>query len=198
MEKIPGRIAALILAMALALGGCGDAAGIEEETGNVITDNSTPEELYERALKEDILVVYTVSTRVVDTKEAFEKAYPGLFVEVRDLRSPNLIEEVEKGNVSGTPVCDVVLCNDNSGEFKSRLVDTGIVVPFLPEDIGVHMEEAAADGMVSFLNEAEILFYSTKEYSECPIENIWELTEEKYKGRVYMPNPLRSFSTSCV
>ena len=57
MEKIPGRIAALILAMALALGGCGDAAGIEEETGNVITDNSTPEELYERALKEDILVV---------------------------------------------------------------------------------------------------------------------------------------------
>lgn len=195
MEKIPGRIAALILAMALALGGCGDAAGIEEETGNVITDNSTPEELYERALKEDILVVYTVSTRVVDTKEAFEKAYPGLFVEVRDLRSPNLIEEVEKGNVSGTPVCDVVLCNDNSGEFKSRLVDTGIVVPFLPEDIGTHMEEAAADGMVSFLNEAEILFYSTKEYSECPIENIWELTEEKYRGRIYMPNPLRSFST---
>lgn len=195
MEKIPGRIAALILAMALALGGCGDAAGIEEETGNVITDNSTPEELYERALKEDILVVYTASTRVVDTKEAFEKAYPGLFVEVRDLRSPNLIEEVEKGNVSGTPVCDVVLCNDNSGEFKSRLVDTGIVVPFLPEDIGVHMEEAAADGMVSFLNEAELLFYSTKEYSECPIENIWELTEEKYRGRIYMPNPLRSFST---
>lgn len=195
MEKIPGRIAALILAMALALGGCGDAAGIEEENGNVITDNSTPEELYERALKEDILVVYTVSTRVVDTKEAFEKAYPGLFVEVRDLRSPNLIEEVEKANVSGTPVCDVVLCNDNSGEFKSRLVDTGIVVPFLPEDIGIHMEEIAADGMVSFLNEAEILFYSTKVYDDCPIENIWELTEEKYKDRIYMPNPLRSFST---
>ena len=195
MEKIPGRIAALILAMALALGGCGDAAGIETKNMNIITDNSTPEELYEMALKEDTLVVYTVSTRVVDTKEAFEKAYPGLFVEVRDLRSPNLIEEVEKGGGDGSPVCDVVLCNDNSGEFKSRLIDTGIVVPFLPEDIGIHMEEAAADGMVSFLNEAEILFYSTKVYEDCPIENIWELTEEKYKDRIYMPNPLRSFST---
>ena len=195
MEKISGRVAALILAIALALSGCGDAAGTEIKNINVITDNSTPEELYEKALKEDTLVVYTVSTRVVDTKEAFEKAYPGLFVEVRDLRSPNLIEEVEKGDGSGTPVCDVVLCNDNSGEFKSRLVDTGIVVPFLPEDIGIHMEADTANGMVSFLNEAEILFYSAKEYSECPIENIWELTEEKYKDRVYMPNPLRSFST---
>ncbi len=195
MGKISGRIAALILAVAAALCGCGDKAATETETGNVITDSCTPEELYERGLKEDALVVYTVSTRVVDTKEAFEKTYPGLFVEVRDLRSPNLIEEVEKGCSNKTPVCDVVLCNDNSGEFKSRLVDTGIVVPFLPEDIGIHMEEAAADGMVSFLNEAEILFYSTKEFSQCPIENIWELTEEKYKGRIYMPNPLRSFST---
>ena len=92
MGKISGRVAALIFAIALALSGCGDAAGTETKNINVITDNSTPEELYEMALKEDTLVVYTVSTRVVDTKEAFEKAYPGLFVEVRDLRSPNLIE----------------------------------------------------------------------------------------------------------
>ena len=195
MGKIFGRIAALIFIMAFALSGCANPSGAESEKQTVIIDNSTPEELYERAQKEDTLVVYTVSTRVVDTKEAFEKAYPGLFVEVRDLRSPNLIEEVEKGNGSGTPVCDVVLCNDNSGEFKSRLVDTGIVVPFLPEDIGGHMEAAATDGMVSFLNEAEILFYSTKVYEDCPIDNIWELTEEKYRGRIYMPNPLRSFST---
>lgn len=195
MGKISGRIVVLILIMALALSGCGGTVGTETKNMNIITDNSTPEELYERALKEDTLVVYTVSTRVVDTKEAFEKTYPGLFVEVRDLRSPNLIEEVEKGSGSGTPVCDVVLCNDNSGEFKSRLVDTGIVVPFLPEDIGDHMEEVAAEGMVSFLNEAEILFYSTKVYEDCPIDNIWELTEEKYRGRIYMPNPLRSFST---
>ncbi len=195
MGKISGRIAALIFIMVFALSGCANPSGNETEKKTVIIDNSTPEELYERALKEDTLVVYTVSTRVVDTKEAFEKTYPGLFVEVRDLRSPNLIEEVEKGSGRGTPVCDVVLCNDNSGEFKTRLIDTGIVIPFLPEDIGSRMKEDAADGMVSFLNEAEILFYSTKVYSECPIENIWELTEEKYKGRIYLPNPLRSFST---
>ncbi len=195
MGKISGRLAALIFFSLVLFGGCGNPADNTAEKGNVITDESTPEELYAKALKEDTLVVYTVSTRVVDTKEAFEKTYPGLLVEVRDLRSPNLIEEVEKGGGGGEAVCDVVLCNDNSGEFKSRLVDTGIVVPFLPEDIGAHMTDNGSEGMVSFLNEAEMLFYSTGEHEECPIGNLWELTDAKYKGRIFMPNPLRSFST---
>ncbi len=195
MEKIFGRIVVLILVMITVFSGCKGVTAPGENIKVAVVDEKSPEELYEAALEEDTLVVYTVTTRVVDTKEAFEKAYPGLLVEVRDLRSPNLIEEVEKGSLNTTPVCDVVLCNDNSGEFKSRLVDTGIVVPYLPKDIRTHMKEDNADGMVSFLNEAEILFYSTKEFKECPIKNIWELTDEKYKERIYMPNPLRSFST---
>ena len=135
MGKISGRIVTLIFAAALSLCGCANVEDSGMSKTDVIVDDRTPEELYELALKEDTLVVYTVPTRVVETKEAFEKAYPGLLVEVRDLRSPNLIDEVEKGQSNGIPVCDVVLCNDNSGEFKSRLVDTGIVVPFLPKDI---------------------------------------------------------------
>ncbi|MCR5212529.1 MAG: extracellular solute-binding protein [Lachnospiraceae bacterium] len=174
---------------------CGCSANESAKKGKPITDDLSSEELYEAALSEDTLVVYTVSTRVVETKEAFEKAYPGLFVEVRDLRSPNLIDEIEAGAKNGSHVCDVVLCNDNSGEFKSRLVDTGIVIPYLPKDIASHMKNRDTDGIVPFLNEAELLFYSTKHFSECPIENIWELTDEKFKGRIYMPNPLRSFST---
>ena len=195
MGKISKRIAALTFVLFIALCGCSNGAGSKDIEEDAITFDDSPDELYERALEEDTLIVYTVSTRVVETKEAFEKAYPGLLVEVRDLRSPNLIEEIEKGYSDGTAVCDVVICNDNSGEFQSRLVDTGIAVPSLPEDIAAHMEGVNSDGTASFLYEAELLFYSTKAFDECPIENIWELTDEKYKGRIYMPNPLRSFST---
>ena len=101
MGKLSGSLAALTAAALLVLGGCGGSAAPAGDTGVELTDESSPEELYERALAEDMLVVYTVSTRVVDTKEAFEKAYPGLFVEVRDLRRPNLIEEVERGSGKG-------------------------------------------------------------------------------------------------
>ena len=116
-------------------------------------------------------------------------------MEIRDLRSPDLVEAVENNYKAGLSDCDVVICNDNSGEFKSRLVDTSIVVPYMPKDIALHMKDGAQGDMVSFVNEAELLFYSSGLGEECPIDNIWELTEEKYHGRIYMPNPLRSFST---
>lgn len=155
----------------------------------------SPAELYEKALREDVLIVYTVSTRVAQSKDSFETTYPGLSVEVRDLRSPNLIEAVEENARSGASECDVVLCNDNSGDFKSRLVDTGLVLPYLPSDIEAHMKEGTTGEMVTFLSEAELLLYNSAKYEHCPIDNLWVLTDPVYKGRIFMPNPLRSFST---
>lgn len=160
-----------------------------------LSANETVEELYSQALQEDTLIVYTVSTRVTKVKESFEKEYPGLSVEVRDLRSPDLVEAVWSNYNNGGHDCDVVICNDNSGSFCERLVRTGAVVPYLPEDIKEHMREECVGDTVTFLNEAELLFYNSDIYDKCPISNIWELTEEKYQGKLYVPNPLRSFST---
>ena len=158
-------------------------------------------------MKEVVLIVYTVSTRLTEVKESFEREYPGLLVEIRDLRSPNLVSAVEENYQKGGSDCDVVICSDNSGDFKTRLADTGIVTGYVPKDIGKHFKTADnsreageqqgnnADGILSFVYEAEMLFYNSAEYESCPIENIWELTDEKYRNRIYMPNPLRSFST---
>ena len=99
-------------------------------------------------------MVYTVSTRATKTKEAFEAAYPGLCVEIRDLRSPDLVEEVEKNYYSGLSDCDVIICNDNSGEFKSRIADNGIAVSYLPSDIAAKMKEPESNPMGSFTYEA--------------------------------------------
>ncbi|MBO4609268.1 MAG: extracellular solute-binding protein [Lachnospiraceae bacterium] len=164
-----------------------EKAGLDKE--------ETAEELYEKALQENVLVVYTVSTRATQTKEAFEAVYPGLCVEIKDLRSPDLVDALEENYRSGHSDCDVVICNDNSGEFKERIADTGIAVPYLPSDIAAKMKDPESNTMGSFTYEAEMLFYNSEKYAECPIENIWELTDEKYKDRIYMPNPLHSFST---
>lgn len=152
-------------------------------------------ELYDKALSEDVLIVYTVSTRVTKVKEAFEKKYPGLSVEVRDLRSPDLIEAVSKNYENGGKECDVVICNDNSGALKKGLVDAGIIVKYVPSDIADKIKNSNDSDTLSFLDEAELLFYNGAKFDSCPIENIWELTEDKYKGAIYIPSPLRSFST---
>lgn len=152
-------------------------------------------ELYEAALNEGVLVVYTVSTRVTKVKDAFEKKYPGLSVEVRDLRSPDLIEAVVNNYKEDCRDCDVVICNDNSGAMKKSLVDTGIVVKYVPSDVASKIKPENNAETLTFLDEAELLFYNGAKYKECPITNIWELTEEQYKGTIFIPSPLRSFST---
>ncbi len=157
--------------------------------------NESVEELYESALKEDTLIVYTVSTRITKVKESFEKDYPGLSIEVRDLRSPDLVDAVWANYKNNGSDCDVVICNDNSGSFYEKLVKTGAVVPYLPSDIKEHMMPECVGEMVTFINEAELLFYNTEKYDSCPIENIWELTLEQYYEKIYIPNPIRSFST---
>lgn len=192
--KIKGILT--FIALLLIISGCTQTGG--KEAAVEIRENDrpeTPEELYESALNEDILIVYSVSTRITKTKEEFEKNYPGLCVEIRDLRSPDLVKAISQAHENGRDICDVVICNDNSGDFKRELVDTGIVVPFLPADIASHMKGQNEDGIVSFLFEAEMLFYNSVLFDAPPVKNLWELTEDEYKGRIYMPSPLRSFST---
>ena len=197
MERVRKVIGCALAALTLLLcAGCAKApAAPASPAGEAESVWETPEELYAAALREDVLIVYTVSTRVTAVKEAFEAAYPGLCVEVRDLRSPDLVDAVEKNHREGLSACDVVLCNDNSGDFKARLVDTGIVVPYLPADLAAHWKEPASGGVLPFVYEAELLFYNGGRFESCPIDNLWALTEGRWRGRIYMPNPLRSFST---
>ena len=195
MERLLKRLGLAAALTLLLCAGCAKAPDAPVSPIAPPADTETPEALYERALQEDVLIVYAVSTRVTAVKEAFEAAYPGLCVEVRDLRSPDLVDAVEANHQKGLSDCDVVLCNDNSGDFQSRLVDTGIVVPYLPADLAVHWKESASGGVLPFVYEAELLFYNGDKYQSCPVDNLWALTEDRWRGRIYMPNPLRSFST---
>ncbi len=199
MERISAKLTGVFLTVCLLFSGCGTSLPQSGQNSQPFPETAetweSPEELYRKALSEDILIVYTVTSRAALTKDAFEKEYPGLDVEIRDLRSPNLIEAVEENHKKGLRDCDVVLCTDSSGDFLDRLVKPGLVVPYLPPDIRVHMKEGTENGMVSFLNEAELLFYNPEKYKTCPVSNLWELTKEHYRGKIYMPNPLRSFST---
>ena len=89
MGRISKRLGTILLS-ALLFTGCGgkEAAADPWLEAAALDAEESPEELYEKALTEDVLIVYTVSTRLVQTKESFEAAYPGLSVELRDVRSP--------------------------------------------------------------------------------------------------------------
>lgn len=155
----------------------------------------TPDELYAKALQEEILTIYTISTRITSTKTSFEKQYPGLRVQVVDVRSTEMIEMLINNYERGDYACDVVICNDNNGEFFEKILQQQIAFPYFPYDIVPMLKENHTENELVFLDELQMFYYNSKVFAQCPIENIWQLCEPQYQGKIYMPSPLRSFST---
>lgn len=193
---------ALILAAAVLLGvsGCGNTAVSQSEKELTkwleqanLDGQETPAQLYEAALKEDTLVVYSTTTRIYKVKESFEAAYPGLTVEVYDTRAHDMVEALLSSYENQEWNCDVIICSDDNASLTSKLLPLHIVNKYVPYDIAPKMRAEANAELLYFVGEFEQLFYNTEVYEKCPISNWWELTEPRWKDKVYMNSPLRSF-----
>ncbi len=162
-------------------------------TGAQFDAEHTPDELYEQALAEDTLIVYSTTTRIYEVKDSFEKQYPGLTVEVYDTRAHDLVEILKTSYETGEVLCDVVICSDDTGVLSGELLPQGIINKYVPYDIAPNLNEVANAELLSFVIETEQLFYNPNIYDERPIDNWWELTEPQWQGKVYMNSPLRSY-----
>lgn len=158
----------------------------------------TPQTLYEKALEEEPLLILSETTRLISTAESFQEQYPGLIATVRDIRAVDIGTLLEDGALeNGDYLCDLVMRNDNDGVLSNRMVPNGILYSYLPEDIASHYPDAQAS-MVDVMQEAELCVYNDRLCETQPITNLWELTEETWRGRVIMANPLRSISASIL
>ena len=108
---------------------------------------------YEAALNEETLVIYTVSSRVFQVKESFEKEYPGLTVEVKDVRGSDVVSMLKANYENEEYNCDVVICSDCDGSLYMELLQKGIVHTYCPWDIEPMMKDGHAGDNLSFLGE---------------------------------------------
>ncbi len=189
---------AVILAAVLLFSACGQGGMSREmalwlETAQ-LSAVETPEELYEKALAEDVLTIYSVSSRMLDVAEAFEAAYPGLLVEVQDLRGERLIADARATIDSGRYDCDILFLTDVNGVLTNDFIPNGYAHPYLPSDMADNMTHTQ-DGLVPLFTEAIFIHYNPVLFPEQPIENWWELTEARWHGKVYAPNPMQSVTT---
>lgn len=153
-------------------------------------------ELYQAALEEDILTIYSVSSRVFDVKESFEKEYPGLTVDIKDVRGNDLVKMVKESYQSENYACDLIICSDCDGSLYKELLEPGLAYTYIPQDIAPLMKAGVVGDALDFMGEALIVVYNGAIFDESPIDNIWEMTEDIYKGKIIMANPLSSFSTN--
>ncbi len=154
-----------------------------------------PDELYAAALKEDTMVIYSISTRMMDVKESFEKKYPGLTVEVQDIRAGDLVEKLRNNYENRKYDCDIAVFTDSDAVISRDLVPNGLLYKYTPRDIAPKLYPENDTDRLEFLGEIIQIFYNNEVYDAPPVTNWWQLTEPRFKGKVYIATPLRSLTT---
>lgn len=192
------RIITLLIIMCLGLSGCSKTEVEEDtvmevwlETANLQSEE-TADDLYKHALNEDVLHVYTVSGRLFDVAESFQKEYPGLLVEVTYLRAEELTAQIEINAEKGEYNCDLIFITNGDGSLTENLIPKGLAYKYIPFDMEDKISEQGKDTYLSVLLEVALLTYNENHYSEPPISNWWELTEPEWYGKLYITDPSRS------
>ncbi|MCL2060705.1 MAG: hypothetical protein FWH01_16900 [Oscillospiraceae bacterium] len=156
----------------------------------------TPQTLYAAAQNEDMLVVYSTSTRMMDVAKSFERNYPGLLAYVEHIREGELFDKLNLNYESGDFACDVICSADGKGILENEFLPKLIAVKYTPYDIKSKILPGNDDAKLMLAGEATVFSYNAQYYQSPPVGNWWELTEEKWRGMIYIPNPSRSVTTS--
>ena len=143
--------------------------------------------LVEAAKKEKPINVYDSTGKIVEMAEAFTAKYGVKATGVKVSANSQLemiIREAQAGNVQG----DVALITDAPAAL-AQLLPQGFVESYLPGDMKEKMP-AAFQNPLAISTNANVWAYNTEAYDKCPVGNIWELTEAKWKGKIALVDPL--------
>ncbi len=179
----------LVILAALLLAGCKPSATETPPT----EEAAPPEEAFDldtliaAAQEEGELIAYCGSGRIEKAGEIFEEMY-GIKVEGTKMKdaeqNERLVRQVDAGNVQ----VDLV-AGDSGPRYEFELIPEGYLIRWFPPDLVDVIPEKLQDP-VRFLWQPRVFGYNTEVYGdECPVSNVWQLTEEDWKGKVIVRDP---------
>ena len=163
---------AMALVLATAIGGAVHA----EEAFNL-------DALIEAAKKEPPITVYAVTGKIVDTAEAFTAKY-GVQASGKKVNEATQVELMIREHQAGNIVGDVSVATDVASAV-GELLPEGIATSWTPPDLASDIPEKLRNPLV-VVSDPHVWTYNTEKYDKCPVTNIWQLTEAKWKGKLAM------------
>ncbi|GAB2564696.1 ABC transporter substrate-binding protein [Leucobacter ruminantium] len=142
--------------------------------------------LVEAAKKEGPITIYDETGKVSQITEAFTAKY-GIEAEGVKIET-NAIDKVKREHDSGNVIADVLAISEPPA-FYAELLRDDILTNWVPGDVYDKLPEEAR---YPYLTSGNWLWwmYNTEAYGDtCPVSNLWELTEEDWKGKVALPDP---------
>ena len=153
---------------------------------------SVTPELIAAAKKEGTVVFYTSIELLTAEKigEAFEKAYPGVHVQVERNGAERIFQRLEQERGAGIHTADVVECSDMTALYAWK--GQGWLAPFVPEDVTKWpADQRDPDG--TFATErftlSPILYNTKLVKSEDVPKSFADLLDPKWDGKIVKAHP---------
>ena len=187
------RILSLVLALALLLGAC--AIANAETVGEALAAAAkmTNEELYEKAKEEAAagaqLNFYSTTSFAEKAAANFMNDYPEfngkvVYAEIDDKETYTILTNTIGSGVKDS--ADMAL-TQNGPDLKTYLLDEGLTLTYFPDALKDVVSEAEQEpAVVTYVN--SLFIYHNGEGS-VNFTNVWELTEEQWKDRIFFKDP---------
>jgi iron(III) transport system substrate-binding protein len=144
--------------------------------------------LIEEAKKEGSVLVYDSTGDIKAVAEAFTAKY-GIKAEGVKSDTQKTAEKLIREKDAGNVTVDLTLFSDGP-LLVGELLPRQVVYTWLPADLLKDIPEESRNPLL-VLSKANVWIYNPKIYpAGCPVKNVWELTEEKWRGKFMMQDPL--------
>ena len=180
-----------VMPLALLLSACsGQAESASESSADSAEyDAMSQEELLSAAEEEGEVVVYSFTSRIAAVAEAFQEEYPGIEVVAHDISSSEQIERLASEHAAQAATADVAYVSD-APVVVTELLQEGVLLPYIPERVEDSLAEEHLEPLVTNRLSTKVLMYNEEAHPEgAPVENLWELTDEQWSGKVVMVDP---------
>jgi len=168
---------------------------MENALGTHATGQENWEGIVAAAKQEGEVSVYTASGRIAKLVDHFQALYPGITLTVYDLGSVKTIEKTVREQDAGIFTADVVTTG-NSGQVIHELLGKHRIFNYVPAHFVDRIPLENREPLLIRVNEAMTFFYNAEANpTGTPISTVWELTQENYRGRVGIKNPMSSGSS---
>ena len=187
------RILSIALALVLVLSVFSFASAEDVKDALAKAQTMTNEELYELAKQEAAagaqLNFYSTTSFAEKAAANFMETYPELklvYAEIDDGESYTIL-----GNTIGSGVKDSadMALTQNGPDLKTYLLDEELSYPYFPEALkDVVAESNQNPAVITYVNS---LFIYHNGNGSVNFQNVWELTEEQWKDKIFFKDPTK-------
>lgn len=181
MKKLLSLALALLMLMS-ALPALASVQDIAKEA-----EQLTHEQLVEKAKAEEgVFIAYGNTSRITTALESFCALYD-IKAEGNNLKDGEIYTKLEAEAKSKSKGADMVMIQD-SATLKDHIAHGGFLVNFLPSSVKDQVSEEDQNPLVhQFTN--KVFIWNNKGDKVPAITNVWQLTEEQFKGNILFKNP---------